>query len=431
MIFKGAQRAGAKRLAVHLLNTDDNDFVEVHEVRGFVSYDVTGAFKEVQAIAKGTRCTQPFFSVSLNPPTDASVTIEAFEDAVRRIEEANGLTGQPRVVIFHEKDGRRHAHAVWSRIDAQSLTAKNLPHFKNRLQAISRDLFFEHQWRMPPGLRDRTQANPTTVTLAEWQAAKRRGRNAIDQRKLIQQCWAMSDSRAGFEAALSEYGYILARGDTRGHVIVVHDGEVLAVPRATGLRAKQVRERLGDPIELPSVDEAMVRHRGDVRAQLGRFAGEARGQLQSQRRDLDRRRSQLIARHRAERAMIDKGQAARWEKEAATRKARLRKGLAGLWQRVSGKFTRIAAQNEAEAFAALKRDRERRQRLIEAQLGERHELERQRIELRQQAMGLVRDLQQDRDDWLARLTNPKRSGPGRRTGRTLDTAIDQSPEPSP
>jgi hypothetical protein len=423
MILKGAQRGGAKRLAVHLLNADDNDFVEVHEVRGFVSDDVTGALKEVQAIAKGTRCRQPFFSVSLSPPTDASVTVEAFEDAVKRIEETNGLTGQPRVVIFHEKDGRRHAHAVWSRIDAQSMTAKNLPHFKNRLQAISRDLFFEHQWRMPPGLRDRTQANPTNVTLAEWQAAKRRGRNAIDQKKLVQQCWAMSDSRAGFEAALSEYGYILAKGDRRGHVIVAHDGEVLAVSRATGLRAKQVRERLGDPNELPSVDEAMVRHRGDVRTQFGRFAGEARGQLQSLRRDLDRRRSQLIARHRAERAMIDKCQAARWQMEAGARKARLRKGLAGLWLRVSGKLSKIIAQNEAEAFAALQRDREQRQLLIEAQLGERRELELQRIELRRQTMGLVRDLQQDRDDWLARLTNPKRSGPNRRTRRILDTAI--------
>lgn len=101
MIFKGSQRGNAKKLAVHLLNVEDNDCVEVHEVSGFLSDDVTGAFKEVQAISKGTRCRQPFFSVSLSPPADASVTIEVFEDAANRIAEANGLTGQPRVIVFH------------------------------------------------------------------------------------------------------------------------------------------------------------------------------------------------------------------------------------------------------------------------------------------------------------------------------------------
>lgn len=205
MILKGAQRGNAKKLAVHLLNETDNDFVEVHEITGFLSDDMTSAFKEVQAIAKGTRCTQPFFSVSLNPPGDVSASPEVFEAAADRIAEANGLTGQPRVIVFHEKEGRRHAHVVWSRIDAKTMTARNLPHFKNRLQAISRDLFIEHQWKMPPGLRDRSLKSPTNVTLAEWQSAKRRGKNAIDQKKLIQQCWAVSDSPAGFEAALGDW----------------------------------------------------------------------------------------------------------------------------------------------------------------------------------------------------------------------------------
>ncbi|MEO0467639.1 MAG: hypothetical protein AAF216_13945 [Pseudomonadota bacterium] len=136
---------------------------EVHQIRGFLSTDMTGAFKEVQAIAKGTRCKQPFFSVSLNPPADASVGIEAFEAAIDEIEAANNLTDQPRVIVFYEKDGRRHAHAVWSRIDADTMTARNLPHFKNKLQAISRDLFFTHQWKMPKGLLDRSQTNPTNV----------------------------------------------------------------------------------------------------------------------------------------------------------------------------------------------------------------------------------------------------------------------------
>ncbi|HKJ61087.1 MAG TPA: relaxase, partial [Hyphomicrobiales bacterium] len=90
-------------------------------------------------VSRGTRCTQFLFSVSLNPPEDQNVKIETFENAIDRIEEKNGLTGQPRVVIFHEKEGRRHAHAVWSRIDAETMTARNLSHFKLKLRDISRE----------------------------------------------------------------------------------------------------------------------------------------------------------------------------------------------------------------------------------------------------------------------------------------------------
>ena len=38
-------------------------------------------------------------------------------------------------------------------------------------------------------MMDSADKNPTNVTLAEWQSAKRRGRNAIDQKKLIHECW--------------------------------------------------------------------------------------------------------------------------------------------------------------------------------------------------------------------------------------------------
>ena len=100
MILKGSQRGHGRKLAQHLLNDTDNDFVEVHEVSGFLSDDVTGAFMEIENIAKGTCAKQPFFAVALNPPIDASVTVEMFEEAANRITEAQGLEGQPRVMVF-------------------------------------------------------------------------------------------------------------------------------------------------------------------------------------------------------------------------------------------------------------------------------------------------------------------------------------------
>jgi hypothetical protein len=41
----------------------------------------------------------------------------AFEAAIDMAEQRLGLDGHPRAIVFHEKEGRRHAHAVWSRID--------------------------------------------------------------------------------------------------------------------------------------------------------------------------------------------------------------------------------------------------------------------------------------------------------------------------
>lgn len=60
MILKGSQRAGGANLATHLMRTDDNEHVDLHEVRGFASNDLKEAFKgsrghlarhEVQAIS--------------------------------------------------------------------------------------------------------------------------------------------------------------------------------------------------------------------------------------------------------------------------------------------------------------------------------------------------------------------------------------------
>uniref|UniRef100_UPI003BACF722 relaxase/mobilization nuclease domain-containing protein n=1 Tax=Stappia sp. TaxID=1870903 RepID=UPI003BACF722 len=408
MILKASQRGHAAKLAAHLLDQRDNDFVEVHAVSGFLSDDVPGAFREIETIAKcGTKCRQPFFAVSLSPPAETETTIEMFEQAAQRIAEVNGLTGQPYVLIFHEKEGRRHAHLVISRIDAETMTAKNLSHFKNRLKTLSCHLFLEHGWKLPSGLRDRTQKSPTNVTLAEWQAAKRRGKNAIDQKKLIQQCWASSDSKAGFETALKEHGYILAQGNRRSHVIVCHDGEVIAVPRATGQKTKAVRERLGEADNLPSVEDAMHQHTKNVRGQFECMAGEARQELSQKRRRLESERKALIARQKTERATLDNGQAARWKKESDVRASRFKAGLRGLWQRLNGQRRKLAEQNEREAYEALQRDRQQRQRLINAQIRERQQIDRQRAQLRQEAFGLISDMRCDRDRLIAKLSSPK------------------------
>lgn len=117
MILEGNARGYGAELARHLLNMRDNDHVQVHLLDGFLADDLAGAFEEAEAISQATQCKKYLFSLSLNPPPDASVSVGAFEDAIAKAETALGLTGQPKAVVFHEKNGRRHAHAVYSRID--------------------------------------------------------------------------------------------------------------------------------------------------------------------------------------------------------------------------------------------------------------------------------------------------------------------------
>ena len=133
-------------MALHLLKTDENEHVEIHEVSGFVSDTPMEAFNEAYAISRGTKCRQFLFSLSLSPPENESVPVSVFEQAIADIENKIGLIGQPRVIVFHEKEGRRHAHCVWSRIDVEKMKAINLPYFKLKLRDIFRELYLEHGW---------------------------------------------------------------------------------------------------------------------------------------------------------------------------------------------------------------------------------------------------------------------------------------------
>ncbi|QDI75085.1 MULTISPECIES: relaxase/mobilization nuclease domain-containing protein [Leisingera] len=164
MILKGSQRAGAKALADHLMNERDNDHVTCLELRGFSSDQLHDALAEAYAISKATRCKQFMFSLSLNPPTDHNATEDEFLEAADRAEKTLGLDGQPRAIIMHEKEGRRHAHVVWSRIDGVELKAINLPNFKNKLRDLSRDLFLDHGWVLPDGLSSGSNPYPISPT---------------------------------------------------------------------------------------------------------------------------------------------------------------------------------------------------------------------------------------------------------------------------
>jgi Relaxase/Mobilisation nuclease domain len=371
MILKASQRGGSKQLALHLLNDRDNEHVEVHELRGFASDDLQSALHEIYAVSRGTRAKQFLFSLSMNPPPAERVDVETFEAAIDAAEKKLGLEGQPRAVVFHEKEGRRHAHVVWSRIDTERMRAINMAHFKSKLMDVSRALYLENGWQMPRGFVTSRERDPANYTLAEWQQAKRAKQNPQALKALFQECWAISDSKKAFASALQARGYTLARGDRRGHVAVDFRGEVYAIAKWTGQHAKDVRAKLGDEQDLPSVTQANAAIAARMTEMLRGHVAKLEAAQEKQAAAFAARRAHVIEQQRKERADLEAFHAARWARETLERASRLNHGVRGLWDRLTGKHGRQARENEREAWEAMKRDRREKDSLIERQLDER------------------------------------------------------------
>jgi hypothetical protein len=374
MILVGNQRGGARNLAAHLLSPE-NENVEVHEVRGFASDDVQGAFQEAHALSKGTRCQQFLFSLSFNPPPRERVHTDVFEDAITRAEEKLGLTDQPRVIIFHEKEGRRHAHVVWSRIDTEEMKAVQLSFTHRKLQELSRELYLEHGWRMPEGLADRSRSDPRNFTLEEWQQAKRQGHDPRTVKTALQDAWAVSDNKAALVHALKERGFTLARGDRRGTLAVDHKGEAYALPKWAGVKTKDVRARLGEADTLPTIEEAKAQIAQEMQPALTRWQTEIQKRIDAHHARTEANKRDLLERQNAERQKLFDGIEERRIKETQARQERFRTGLAGLWDRLRGEHRRLREENEKEAYDALLRDRREKDELIFSQLEARRDLQ--------------------------------------------------------
>ncbi len=396
MILKASQRGGPRQLAEHLQNQKDNDHVTLAELRGFVSDDLYGAMAETVGVAKGTKCRQPVFSLSMSPPKDATVSREDFFEAADRAERALGLEGQPRAVVIHEKQGRMHAHVVWSRIDPEAMKAVNLPHFKNRLNALSKELFLEHGWELPEGHKTNGWKSPLNFTLAEWQQAKRLGLDPREIKQVFQTAYAQADNLASFKNALEENGYFLAQGDRRGVVAIDINGEVFSVPRMTGAKSRDVGQKLKGFEALPGVEavkqDAKDRLGKTLRKHLEKDKEDKRKELQPLKDTLAR----MVNAQRLERAQLDKKQQHRHDAETKARAEKFRRGLGAVMDVLTGRWFHIKKENEKEAYACHVRDRQQRETLVIAQMDERKALQAQldskQQRQRQERMRLARQI---------------------------------------
>lgn len=375
---------------------DENDHVDVHELRGFASDNLMGALNETYAISRGTQCKQFLYSLSLNPPPSAKVDTGTFIKTIDEVEKRLKLEGQPRAIVFHEKEGRRHAHAVWSRIDIQEMKAIQMSYDHTKLMEYSRELYLEHGWKMPRGLAKQSERDPRNFTLADWQQAKRIKQHPNDIDRAIQDAWAISDTKATFVHALNERGYALAKGDRKGRIVAVDTfGEIYSVPKKVGTRIKQVRERVGDEQHLPSIDEAKHKIANGMLPTLESFKASLDRKREQENTQYKHERQDLIEWQRRQRTDFLSNQRQQTQQEAITRNARFRTGIKGVWDRLRGEHKRIRLQNEQEAKLSLEKAQTVKDQFIQKQLSERRMLMLRHKTQQQQQQVKQRELKQD------------------------------------
>lgn len=226
------------------MNAEENERVEVKEIRGVYADDIKEAFREMRLVAAGTGCSNYFYHASISPREDESLTPEQWEYAVERLEQNLGLEGHARFQVEHEKTGRAaHRHIVWSRIDPDTMTATSdsynyLVHNKTREEL---EQAFEHEPTPPP------QERGTRIRDWEHFRAQESGIDPKEVKAEVTALWQQSDSGRAFQSALDDAGYVLCKGDRRDFCLVDQAGDVHSLGRRIdGAKAADIRARLSD-----------------------------------------------------------------------------------------------------------------------------------------------------------------------------------------
>jgi len=262
VIIKGTSRAGPRQLAYHLQRTDTNERVEILDIQSFPE-DLGQALREWQCISEGTRGRKGLYHANIDPDARYKMTPEQWQRAADVLEQELGLTGQPRVMILHEKEGREHIHIVWQRTNTDTMTLVPDSHnyYAHERASLALETEFGHEH--VPGKhakRDRTVPPPKAeINDAEWQQAERTGANPRARKATITALYHQCDNGQSLRAALSGAGYVLAKGDRRDYVIVDAQGEVHSLARQIkGVSARDLHEFMADidRDSIPTVEQA-------------------------------------------------------------------------------------------------------------------------------------------------------------------------------
>lgn len=280
MIVKGAARAGPTQLGNYLMrvyaSADKNEYTELLELqspwatletpgRESAAAQLVQTFREWQILAEGTKQGRDgMYHAQISPAAAYAMTTEQWIRAADILGEELGLKDQQRAVVLHGGDDRPHLHVVWARtdIDTMKLHSDSYNYLAHEEASKRMELEFGHEF--VPGKhakrdRDKQPEFPRAeMTQDECQQAERTGIDPARRKEQITALKQASDSAQAFKAGLEEQGYILAKGDKRGFVLVDEAGEIYSLSRQIRGGKAEFREFMKDidPQTLPTVEQA-------------------------------------------------------------------------------------------------------------------------------------------------------------------------------
>ena len=283
MIAKGGARSGPKQLANYLMRVgryDTGEPAELLELRSPWATAPNGtqertaaklveAFRDWQTLAEGTEQGRDGLyhaQISPAPKYAATMTKEEWIRAADILEEKLGLQGQDRAIVWQAgTDGRPHLHVVWCRtnIDEMKLISDSYNYVAHERASALMEKEFGQEF--VPGKhvkrdRERQPEFPQErMSQDEAQQAARLGVTKEERIAQLAEIRKSCDDGLAFKNALEDAGYVLAKGDRRGFVLVDQQGEIFSLSKhLPHLKRKEYNAFMAsvDPAALPSVDEA-------------------------------------------------------------------------------------------------------------------------------------------------------------------------------
>jgi len=277
MIAKGKCRAAPAQLASYLLRVQTRDGeqrVEVLELQSGTD-SLRETFLDWHSVGLGTRGEKTLYHAQISPDPRYKMTPEQYLRAADILGEELGLQNHPRVIVLHDDGEQPHLHIVWQRADVETMTMWDDGNNYRKHEQASLRMEQEFGQDFVPGKhakRDREQQPefPRAESTQDEQKQAQRTDMTFDERK--EQITALrqsADNAQAFKNALEETGYVLAKGDRRGFVVIDEQGEVFSLSKHVGdLKDKAFKEFMSpiDRDQLPSVDEAKAQQQDRLSA---------------------------------------------------------------------------------------------------------------------------------------------------------------------
>ena len=191
-------------------------------------------------------------------------------------------------------------------------------------------------------------------------------------------------------------GLFLAKGDRRGFVALDHKETVYSLSRHGGIKTKELKSRLGRPDELPSVTMTGLKIRSTYNAEALAMIKNLKQKHRKEMLPLKEKKAVLVEIQRAERQELKDRHRVKRHITAKSARDGFRRGVMGLFDKVTGKESRLRLVGKGRLSKLKNQQSETRQKMIF-----RHNLERSKL---QSPIEVMREKHSDdRRDFAKRL----------------------------